>query len=438
MANNTERMYPPRRLAWLMWGLGAVLYLTGFFQRVAPAVITNELMNDFKTGAAGLGNLSAFYFYSYVLMQAPTGILADRLGPRLLLAVGALVAGMGTLLFGLAPSYFWAGFGRLLIGGSVAVAFVGMLKLAAHWFAPRQFAMASGMALFFGIIGAVSAGAPLRALVDAFGWRPVILASALVTLGISLIIWIVVRDDPSEKGFLSYAPPEAKGNRESSILADFREVFGCRNTWLLFLIPAGVVGPILTFSGLWGVPFLTTHYHFTQTGAAALNSAMLIAWALGGPLAGWFSDRIGRRKPVYLTGLLIVAATWSVIIMVPALPLPLLTALMLTVGLASGCMVIGFAFVKESVPARLGGTATGLVNMGAMAGPMILQPVVGLILDVSWQGKMVGGVKIYAFEAFRLGFSLMLLWTVLSSILIFFTRETHCQQTSMPSGGRTA
>lgn len=428
MGNTTEDSYPPRRLAWLMWGLGAVLYLIGFFQRVAPAVITNELMHDFKMGAAGLGNLSAFYFYSYVLMQAPTGILADRLGPRRLLAAGALVAGFGTLLFGVAPSFFWAGFGRLLIGGSVAVAFVGMLKIAAHWFAPRQFAMASGMALFFGIIGAVSAGAPLRALVDAFGWRPVILASALVTLAASFTIWILVRDDPSEKGFLSYAPPETENHRESSILADFREVFRYRNTWLLCLIPAGVVGPMLTFSGLWGVPFLTTHYHFTPTKAAALNSTMLIAWALGGPLAGWVSDRLGRRKPVYLTGLLIVAAAWTVIIMVPDLPLPLLTGLMLTAGLASGAMVIGFAFVKESVPSRLGGTASGLVNMGTMAGPMILQPAVGFLLDANWQGALIGGIKIYAFETFRLGFSLMLAWTVLSSILIFFTKETHCRQ----------
>jgi len=267
-------------------------------------------------------------------------------------------------------------------------------------------------------------------LVDlAGGWRSVIVASALVTLGASLTIWLKVRDDPAEKGFTSYAPPAGEEARKSSVGADLREVFRYRNTWLLCLIPAGVVGPILTFSGLWGVPFLVTHYGFTATGAAALNSAMLIAWALGGPLAGWVSDRLGRRKPVYLTGLLIVAAAWIVIIMVPDLPLPLLTGLMLMAGLASGSMVIGFAFVKESVPSRLGGTASGLVNMGTMAGPMILQPAVGLILDLNWQGRLIEGIKIYAFETFRLGFSLMLAWTVLSSILIFFTRETQCKQT---------
>ncbi|MBW2297918.1 MAG: MFS transporter, partial [Deltaproteobacteria bacterium] len=60
---------PPLYLAWLIWSLGALLYLVGFFHRVAPAVMTAELMQDFNISAAGLGNLSAFYFYSYVAMQ---------------------------------------------------------------------------------------------------------------------------------------------------------------------------------------------------------------------------------------------------------------------------------------------------------------------------------------------------------------------------------
>ena len=110
----------------------------GFFQRVAPAVIATELMEEFELTATALGNLSAVYFYSYVAMQIPTGILADSWGPRRLLVWGGLVAGLGTLLFALAPGLGWANLGRLLVGGSVAVAFVSMLKLAMHWLAPKQ------------------------------------------------------------------------------------------------------------------------------------------------------------------------------------------------------------------------------------------------------------------------------------------------------------
>ena len=57
---------PPARLAWTIWGFGATFYLMGFFQRVAPAVMTTELMQEFNLNATALGNLSAFYFYSYV------------------------------------------------------------------------------------------------------------------------------------------------------------------------------------------------------------------------------------------------------------------------------------------------------------------------------------------------------------------------------------
>jgi len=165
--------HPPASLAWSVWGLGALLYLFGFYQRVAPAVITDRLMNDFAIGAAALGNLSAFYFYSYVAMQIPTGIIADRWRPRRLLSAGAGVAALGTALFAFSPSLFWANAGRLLIGASVAEAFVSMLKLATHWFAPRQFALVSGMALFCGVLGGVFAGVPLRLLVESFGWRSV-------------------------------------------------------------------------------------------------------------------------------------------------------------------------------------------------------------------------------------------------------------------------
>ena len=109
----TKTPAPPLRLAWTVWGIGALFYLMGFFHRIAPAVITTELMQTFGINASGLGNLSALYFYAYVAMQIPTGILADIWGPRRLLSAGALVAGCGALLFALPPTCCgpaWGGF----------------------------------------------------------------------------------------------------------------------------------------------------------------------------------------------------------------------------------------------------------------------------------------------------------------------------------------
>lgn len=421
---------PPLRVSWLMWGLGALFYLMAFFQRVAPAVMTEELMREFQINAAALGNLSAYYFYSYVAMQIPTGIISDRWGPRRLLSTGAVIAGIGTVMFSLSSDIMWAGMGRFLIGGSVAVAFVGSLKLANSWFPPRYYAMVSGVALCFGIIGAVFAGPPLRILMESFSWRGILLVSAFVTFGIGGSIWVFVRDYPHEKGYTDMVvkPQSTAFDSGTSILAGIFQVFRYRNTPLLFVIPGAVVGSVLTFSGLWGVPFLTTHYQMSTSHAAVLTSAVLVAWAVAGPLFGWLSDKWGNRKRLYIIGCALMLLGWGVALFINDLPFYLLVGALLLAGFSSGCMIISFAFAKESVPSHLAGTISGVVNMGTMTGPMLLQPGVGWMLDQKWQGHMQAGVRVYGLEAYQAGFSLMLAWIVLALVLLFITRETHCRQ----------
>ncbi len=182
----------------MVWGLGALFYFTAFYHRVAPAVMTDRLMAEFRIGAAGLGNFTAFYFYSYFLMQIPTGILADHWGPRRLLAGGSLVTAAGTFLFAAAESIVPANLGRLLIGGASGVAFVSLLRLSTCWFPARVYATQSGLALFVGVSGAVTAGVPLHWLVEAFGWRPVMFAAVFLHLILGALIWLIVRDDPAQ------------------------------------------------------------------------------------------------------------------------------------------------------------------------------------------------------------------------------------------------
>ncbi len=387
--------------------------------------MTAELSVDFGLTASALGNLSAFYFYSYVAMQIPTGILADLWGPRRLLTAGAMVAAVGSLSFALSDDFAFAAAGRLLIGASVSVAFICMLKLANHWLNPKQFALASGMALVTGIVGAVFAGVPLYLLVESYGWRTVMAASSVFPVAIGLAIWFVVKDDPVEKGYKSYVTHEARVDDKPfrHAMRGLREVMLYRNTWLLAIVPGGIVGSILSFAGLWGVPFLSTHHGISSSDAAAICSAMLIIWAAGGPIFGVLSDRTGKQKLLYTAGCASVALCWGLVVFMPDMPVFALITVLMVAGLFSGSMVLGFVFAKESVPPRLAGTVSGVVNMGVMMGPMILQPAVGWMLDRSWEGELLNGAKIFDLVAYQNGFSLMALWAMASFILIIFTRE---------------
>jgi len=425
-----RRPYPPAYQSWLTLCLGIVFYFSGFFHRMVSAVMADQLMADFNIGAASLGNFSSFYYYSYVAVQIPTGILADYWGPRKLLTAGALLSSVGAFIFASAASIHMANIGRLVIGASMGVAWVSILKLSTRWFKPDQFAVVTGLALGLGILGALSAGVPLRLLMNILGWRSVIFGAGAITLLVALAIWTFVRDDPVQKGYASYATDiiPSYHNTNASILRDLSNIFRYKNTWILTIVPASLMGPVLTFAGLWGIPYLTAHYHLTPVKSATLISALLIACALGAPVLGAVSEKTGRRKPIYFYALCISLMGWMPILFLQDIPLWLLIVLFSIVGFASSAIVIGMAFVKESVPLALAGTVSGISNMGMEMGPMILQPAIGLVLDFRWDGLSENGIRIYGLDAYHMAFGVIIALSLLGTLLVTFARETFCQQ----------
>src|SRR3954469_8490683 len=173
LSPQSSTLTPPAWLAWSVWSGAASFYLAAFYLRSSPAVMTTELMRDFGIGASQLGTFSAVYFYAYIAMQIPTGVLVDSWGAGRLLIAGPLAAAAGTCLFGLTSSYALASLGRLIVGGATAVGWVITLKLATHWFPRERFAMLTGVGLMMGNVGALVAQVPLRLGVEHFGWRAV-------------------------------------------------------------------------------------------------------------------------------------------------------------------------------------------------------------------------------------------------------------------------
>ena len=424
---NQNVNYPPAALSWSIWCLGATFFLLAFFHRVAPGVLGQQFIHDFSLNATTLGVLSSLYFYSYVAMQIPTGILVDKIGPRKLIIYGGIFTFLGTLFLSLAPNSFWAGFGRFLIGGSVAIAFVSTLKLTASWLHPKYYSLSTGFLLVAGMIGAILAGVPLQFLSELYGWRVVLTWSSLLGVIISLIAITILTDDPSERGYLSFQNRIKKKDKQSVIL-ELRTILRYRNTWLMTLVPGGVTGVVLTFSGLWGLPFLVDVYMLNPRIAAMICSGIMLAWAIGGPFFSFCSEKLNQRKRPYFIGSLSALICWSAVFLIADLPLPVIIFLLFIAGLSSGGMILGFVWAKESVPIHLSGTVTGIVNTGVMCGPMLLQPLAGLVLEQQWNGAAISDVGTYDFVAYRAGFGVLLIWLAISVILLLLARESKCRQ----------
>ncbi|HET9651229.1 MAG TPA: hypothetical protein VFP36_03515, partial [Usitatibacter sp.] len=113
--------------------------------------------------------------------------------------------------------------------------------------------------------------------------------------------------------------------------------------------------------------------------------------------------------------------------LVPGLPRVALLAVLIAVSIASGTFILTFAIAKESVPAHLGGSISGIANMGVMLGGMFMQPLVGYVLDLNWSGRIDNGVRVYDFDAWRRAFASMLVWGLASLAMMALIRETWCR-----------
>lgn len=416
-----------KRRRWLALGIVALAYVLSFFQRFAPAGIAQDLAVAFSTSAASLGALAATYFYVYTLMQIPTGILADTLGPRRILALGGVIGGLGSFLFGFAPSLDWALAGRTLIGLGVSVTFIAMLKLIAVWFEESRFATMVGICMLVGNMGSVLAGAPLSGLAQATGWRGVFIGIGAVSLVLAAACWLIVRDRPDAGG--AAATPRFD---RTVVLGGLLAVLKNRATWPAIVVNTGMAGAFFTFGGLWATPYLVQVHGMARPAASAHLSLWFGGFAAGCFFIGTLSDRIGRRKPVVIATSHLYAAIWLIWLSGATMPPALSYALFAVMGLVTAGFSLTWACSKEVNPPLLSGMSTSIANIGGFLAGALLQPLVGWVMDLGWKGAMLNGSRFYDPETWRNGVLVVALCALMGAIGSWWIHETRCRNVWQP------
>jgi sugar phosphate permease len=414
-ARSRESQFERTRRA--IFGILLAGFVLSFFHRTAPAAIAGELTSAFSISSTVLGTLAATYFFVYTLLQVPVGVMADTLGPRLIVTVGALIAGAGSLLFGLAPSWEIAAIGRTLVGIGVSVAFISLLKISAVWFPANRFATLVGVVQFAGNLGAVVAGAPLAWIVTVASWRTVFIGLGLLSIAMGIAAWSIVRDRPEQRGF----PPVHAALPNSTQRTPWRQalfdVLANRKTWPTFFVNIGIGGSFLAFAGLWAVPYLQQVYGMPRNVAAQHGSVLLLGVAIGSLVVGALSDRLRNRRDVMRGYTFLYAMSWLPWLLHWQPSAAMSYAWFFLMGLLISGFVLTWTVAKEVNRPEHSGMATSVVNVGIFLGAGALQPLVGWVLD---RGRAAGDVA-HAWDS-----ALMLLagTATFGALATLFVRET--------------
>jgi len=419
------------KLGWLICALGAVFYAYEYLLRIAPSAMEDALRLHFNLTATGFGFLSAVYYYAYVPMQLPVGILMDRYGPKRLLTFACGLCVIGTWLFTDTTSPQVSAMGRFFVGMGSAFAFVGVLKLATMWLPENKLAMVAGMTSALGTIGAMLGDNFIVAWVNRFGWQPSMNATAIFGIILAIVLYYGITDHPQHV----FTGPESESLHKK--IKDLRLIITNKQIWINGFFGCMVYLPTTVFAELWGIPYLRHAHHLTEPQAAFANSLLFFGFMIGAPTMGTISDKIRRRKLPMVVGATGAAILMCVILYTPHLSFTQLNCFIFALGLFYSAQTIVFAVGRELSPAKAAGTAIALTNMIVMIGAMVLQPLIGRLLDLSLRYHHAGDIPqginlhqvhwLYSAADYRLAMSIIPVGIVMAIIATFFIRETHAK-----------
>ncbi len=423
--NNVSNFNPVHRKdstrSWIVLGCAWSFYLYEYILRVSPSVMTNHLMLDFGVTSTALGVLVSFYYFSYVALQIPCGVIVDWLGPRKVITFSAFLCVIGSILFSQSSTLFAAQIGRFFIGAGSACAYLSCAKVGAEWFRADRFAMITGVSMMMGTLGGIFGGRPFAMLVNAYGWRLSMLIAAFFGIIVAVTAWIIVRDRPSTDKDLSetHKPNE-------SLLDGLKIVATSPQNWLIGLYGCMMYLPLSAFAELWGVPFLMQLYGVNNETASIGSIMVFLGMATGCPLAAVLSNYFKSRIKIMSWAALGTLISFLVVFYVPNIPLKLMFAILFVGGLFSGGQILYFAAAKEISPEWISGTTVGFTNCIVMLSGFIFQPLLGMLLDLSWDGKMnFDGAPEYSVLTYQISFSAVAMALLLGWFIIQFVRETY-------------
>jgi sugar phosphate permease len=388
--------------AWLIYIAAVFAYLVAVMQRSSLGVAGVDATERFDIQAAALSSLAVVQLIVYAALQIPVGVVLDRIGPRYLIAGGALLMFAGQTTLALAPTLGVAVLGRILVGAGDAMTFISVSRVIASWFSGRRLPLLTQLMGAVGQFGQVLSAIPFSLLLHGLGWEPAFLSAAAMSVLAGVFVLLVVSNTP-----VGTAQIERVGGWPAA-LRQLRESLARPGTQLGFWSHFILQSPGTVFTLLWGFPFLSIGLGYGAATASLLLTLIVAIAVVAGPILGILTARYPYRRSNIVLGIVsAMGIAWSAVLLWPGQP-PLWLILVLLTALSIGGpgSMIGFDFARTFNPARSLGSASGVVNVGGFLASFVMMLLIGIALDLIDRAGGGTGVpaELYSLESFRTAF----------------------------------
>ncbi len=382
--------------------------------RSAPAVLSGFVQEDIVFTSGTLGLISAATMLSYGIMQLPAGVLADMYGPRRVIIVFTLIAGLATLWFAFATSAWQVITARFFIGIGVSLSVIS-ITMVSLWFSAKTFARANSILCAISEFGSLLAAAPLVLFVSLVTWRGAMFSMALAILLLTFFWYFFI-------------PEKSPYGEEKKEKASFKSaywgiitVFKNKYFWTLCLWQMFATGAAYVMVNLWFVPYFTDTANYTVLEASFILTVGAIALILVQASVGFLSDIVfkSRKKVLLLITFSFLISSLLLVFGAGKLNygINLIMGIMFMATLAGSN--ICNTMVKETFPRSLTGTALGCFNMLYPLWTALMQVLFGLILSLALK------FEINLISAYSLACGIILLSALAAFVCSLLTKETY-------------
>ncbi|MEM1085806.1 MAG: MFS transporter [Verrucomicrobiota bacterium] len=353
-----------------------------YIDRTCIQVAGDAIKSDLDLSDEQFGWILAIFTLGYALAQTPSGIAADRYGPRKLLA--GVIAIWSALTAATAAGFNFVSMMvvRFLFGAGEAGAFPGMARATLTWIPTKERGLVTGINFSASRLGGAFSLPLMVWLIDTFGWRGSFLILGAFGVVFALVWWIWFRDSPEEHTGvdpeeLAYIVENRQKIEVEAGVPDprFGELIANRN--VLLLMGQYFCSNFTFFFCLsWLFKHVKSTYDLSASDAGMLAALPLIGGACGNCFSGWLVDFLfkkkglvaSRRIPAMIGFLLATVGLLVSLRMETAIP----AVIFLTIAVFGADMTLSPSWSScVDIGGRTAGAVSGTMNMAGNLGSFV-------------------------------------------------------------------